>query len=151
LEQAEMVVQVTAPMMQLREIPAHLAAALLFRLCPLVEVEDVITRRVVNQIVAAEVAVVDQVGTAALKPFTMAQQVLLGKDIQADLGCIITELQQEHIMAEVVAVAQELWDTAAAIEINKAAAAKAWLQTLEAVLPGGVAVAAVVITHPVTE
>jgi hypothetical protein len=53
------------------------------------------------------------------------------------------------MVVEVVEVL-ETEDTAAAIEINKAAAAKAWLQTLEAVLPGVVAVAAADIIHLIT-
>jgi hypothetical protein len=116
-----------AQTMQLLEILQHLVVVLLYQLCPQAVAVDVIILLVVNQIVAAEVAVVDQVGTAALKTFTMEQQVLLGKDIQADLGCIITELQQEHIMAAAVAVAQELWDTVEPTEICKAAVAKEWL------------------------
>jgi hypothetical protein len=105
-EQVATAAQVMAQTMQLLEILQHLVVVLLYQLCPQAVAVDVIILLVVNQIVAVEVAVVDQVGTAALKPFKMEQQVLLGKDIQADLGCIITELQQEHIMAAVGEVAQ---------------------------------------------
>jgi hypothetical protein len=73
---AETVAHRMAPTTVPLEILVHLAAALLCQLCLQVAVEDVITRQVVNQIVAVEVVAVDQVGTAVLKHFMLVPMAL---------------------------------------------------------------------------
>jgi hypothetical protein len=116
-----------------------------------VAAEAVIIPQAVSLTVAAEVVAVAQDGMVAQKRYTQALLALLDKAIQEVLVFIITEHPQVHTMAVVVAVAPARWATVDQIEINKAAAAKAWHQTLAVVLYIVQVAAAVVITVLTTE
>ena len=118
-----------AVMLVTLEILQHLAAVLLWQLCPPAAAADVIIHRAVNQTAVVEVEVAVQDGTVARKHFMLALKELSAKDTLAGLAYTITAHQQAHTTAVAVAVELEIEAMVELTDFNKVVVEREWLQT----------------------